>query len=394
MNDGFNRTSLALGLLLILVLTSTTGCWLLEEEELPPLEHSPGFFADFDRQTDEALALSADAEKSRRLRRNFATFLTDGPGEQEDYATGATWDKLSTFLEIGLRTADVMADVEGAGENVVAMYQTAADRILRSDLAALETWNEQVRSMGRSDAVLEPTGDLVWASLDLILAQSEHAVVQRWMESGEWIEGHWARGEGHYEDVWVPGYYETVWQDGSCWDEWIGTDCESFWADDVCWDEWVDNGYWDSYCAEYDEWGYCVYYEEYYVDDGYWESYCEPGGYYEDCWDVYETVCEEGGWVEVWIDGYSTRGPWIPGETYWVEGYWEDTSGYRDVVLVEEETLILAEGIGVVLGLDTEVVGTRCYGELERALLESADSPPAEANQELRDALLSCLSPR
>ena len=89
MNDGFNRTSLALGLLLILVLTSTTGCWLLEEEELPPLEHSPGFFADFDRQTDEALALSADAEKSRRLRRNFATFLTDGPTSgflpDEDY---------------------------------------------------------------------------------------------------------------------------------------------------------------------------------------------------------------------------------------------------------------------------------------------------------------------
>ncbi len=381
------------GLVILFVLTGASGCWLLEDDELPALDHSPGFFSDFDQTMDDASTLGSDAENARRLRRAFASYLGEGPSAGEAHATGRTWDKVSTFLEIGLRTADVLGEVQGADSNRVAMYTTAADRVLRSDYAALETWNDSVRDMGRSDAVLAPTGDLVWASLDLILSESEHAVVQRWVESGEWIEGHYERSEGHYEEVWVPGYYDTVWQDGSCWDEWIGTDCEGYWVEDECWDEWVDIGYWDSYCAEYDEWGYCVYYEEYYIDDGYWETYCEPGGYYEDCWDVYETVCEEGGWVEVWIDGYYTRGPWIPGETYWVEGYWEDTSGYCAVVLVEEETLILAEGINVVLELGPEVVGARCHADLESALLDSAESPVEEASQDLRNALRSCLAP-
>lgn len=379
---------------LLLSLTSlfiATGCGLFDDDPLPPVNYSDGFFTNFDSAVKSARAQETSAAEASRFRFLFADALDEGPGEDELACSGPTWEKVSTFLEIGLHTADVLDGVSDAEPNRVAMYEAAADVILRSDVAAVEDYNERVREMGRSEAQLASTGNLTWASLDLVLTLSEQTVVQRWIESEEWVEGHHERREGYYEDVWVPGYTDTYWQEGSCWDEWVGSDCESYWVDDYCWDEYVADGYWESYCAEYDEWGHCVYYDEYWVDEGYYETYCEPG-YYEDvCWDVYETVCQEGQWVDYWVEGYWTQGPWIPGETYWVEGYWADTSGYRSVALLDEEAEILAQGVQVLLSRGEEAIGESCHEELDSALVAAASREGEEASETLRSAIMTCL---
>lgn len=377
-------------ILWLTILPVLTSCEL--RQDLPPIEHSPGFFADFDRMVDDAMASGSEEAQAARLRMSYAKLLGEGAGEQETYAVGPTWDKIATFLEVGLRTADVMSDVEGAAPNRVAIYSAASDRVLRSDLVAIEAWNQQVRGMGRAEATLEPTGDLAWASLDLVLASSEQAVVQRWLESGEWIEGYYERSQGHYEEVWVPGYYEPVWQEGSCWEVYTGTECDTTWVDEYCYDEYVDDGYWESSCNEYDEWGDCVSWTDYWVDQGYWVSDCDPGYFIEECWDLYDLVCEDGQWVDLWVEGYSTRGPWIPGETYWVEGHWEDTSGYRAVVLVEEEARILVEGVSIVLDHGPEILGIECYEGLERALSRTSDLPMVDVGGALREAIWECLT--
>lgn len=367
----------------------SSGCF--GTDELPPVDYSDGFFADFDRMVQEATAVEAPAEQAKQLRFGFASFRDDGPGPQEVVVTGHIWEKVSTFLQVGLRTADVMGEVDGAEQNRVDMYLEAAEVIRRSDTAAITAWNDRVVEMERPEERLELAGEHGRATLALVLAESEHAVVQVWVESGEWIEGHWERSDGYYEDVWVPGYWESVWQDGSCWDEYVGTDCETYWVDEACWEEWVDLGYWETSCDEYDAWGDCVSWSEYWVSDGYWEVVCDPGYWYEDCWDIYEEVCTEGQWVDVWIEGYYTQGPWIPGETYWVEGYWSDTSSYQPMVLLEQEAEILAEGVSIAVDLGSEILGEDCHSDLDAALADSSGEPAEQAGERLRQALLGCL---
>lgn len=372
-----------------------TGCDIFGwgEPDLPPLVHSPGFFADFEQMVNDSLEAGSPAQQASALDAGFTEALEDGPDADETVAVGAIWTKVSAYLEIGLRTAAVMEGVAGAEQNRVTMLTSAADVVLRTDVPALRDWNQRVTDLGEADAAIAPTGDIVWTSLNLTLTEAEQTTVQVWVESGEWIDGYWERSPGYYLEIWVPGYYESVWQDGSCYDVYDHTECTTYWQDGYCYDEWIDAGYWDSACTAWDEWGNCVEWSDVWVDTGYYQTICDQGGYYDECIDVYQTVCEEGGWVDVWVEGYYTQGPWIPGETYWVEGYWADTSGYEPRVMVEEELEILREGVDVVLAFDPGVVSDGCRAGLQAALDDSAQAPLEGAGQIVRDAIISCMSP-
>jgi len=394
--------SLVIRLVIVTALPGLGGCFIfgwgsdreIEPRELPDIEYSPGFFAEFDQMMDETTARGSLDEQARTLDGEFAAYLEDGPGQDEVYAVGTTWEKVEAFLEIGLLSAEIMDPITGSERNQVDIFGNAADRVLRSDVAAIDAWNQTALDMGFNDAAQQITGDIVGESLYLVLTESEQAYRQVWVESSEWVEGYWARSEGYYEQLWVEGYYDVVWQDGACYDDYVGTDCDSYWVDDSCHDVWVDDGYWDTYCSYYDEWGNCIEWSDEWVDTGYYETYCDSGYYAEDCYDVYDTVCEEGQWVDVWVDGYYVQGAWIPGELYWVEGYWADTSGYQTMALPEQEAEILAAGIGIVTSLGPERVGEACFTELDEAVQVSSDLQPEVAAQTLRDAVLDCLSPR
>lgn len=375
------------------IISSASGCaWLSDDEPqpLPPFEPSPGFFSDFDHVISATFERVPANEQADSLRLEYGRFLVQGPGEDELYAVGETWNKVSALMELGVLTSDVLRDTQ-ADANRTRMFVEAADMIRLADIVAVEAWNSQVIQLGRQDASLSPTPDLVLASAELVLNQAEYAVVQVWVESGEWVEGYWTRTEGYYEEIWIPGYYEAVWQEGYCYDEYIGTDCDTYWVEGSCYDVWVDDGYWDEYCSYYDEWGTCLAWDYVWVDLGYWEYICDDGYWWEDCYDLYETVCVEGQWVEIWIDGYYTQGPWIPGETYWVEGYWSDTSSYQPMVLVDLELDILSVGAEYLLGLGQDRLGAECSSGLEAALNGEAESPIETRTQNLRDALLFCL---
>ncbi len=378
----------------LLALPLLTGCFFTLEEEIPQVEHSPGFFSEFDAMIEHSMSCDSVEERTRRLRFGFAEALERGDDPLETVALGSTWSKVETFLKIGLRTADVMAGVEGAAQNREDMYLVAADRVQRSDFPAIEAYNREVAEMGLSDETLQPTGALVRESLDLVLSESEHAVVQRWVESGEWVEGHHERLEGHYEDVWVEGYWETVWQEGTCWEEYVGSDCDVYWVEGGCIDVYVEDGYWESDCDYYDEWGNCLSYTEYWVDLGYWDVVCDAGYYVEDCFDIYETVCEQGDWVDLWIQGFWTQGPWIPGETIWVEGYWRDTSGWQGIVLLQEEAAILSAGIDVILANIAESLDDECSTGLIEAQAAALQADSEVAGELLRDAIMECLAVR
>lgn len=361
---------------------------------LPPVDHSPGFFAEFDQMVDDSRNTETSEEQALILSQGFTRFVDEEPCQEEAVAIGATRDMVLIFLEIGLSSAEVMESVRGSAQNRVDIFDHAADRVLRSDTPAIDSWNLLADDMGFRDEAMETTGDHGWESLYLVLTESEEAYEQMWVESSDWVEGFWARGEGYYEQLWVDGYYDMYWQEGACYDSYAGTDCGSSWVEGSCYDQWVDSGYWDSYCSAYDEWGYCVDWSEYWVDGGYYETYCDDGYYYEDCYDEYDTYCDPGQWVEVWVEGYSVQGAWVPGESYWVDGYWADTSGYQPRVLLEQEYEILANGIALVMTLSPAQVGESCQETLEEALNESSEAPLESAGQILKDAILVCLSPR
>ena len=377
----------------VLMVPFLGGCFFGSGREPPPVEYSAGFFAAFDRMVDDTMARTSPGEKAATFDLEFARRVDEGPGADEVVAVGPTWDKVEAFLSIGRLSAEVMAPIEGAAQSRVEIFEHAADRVLRSDIAAITAWNRSVRDMGFPDTTrIEPTGELVWESLYLVLTASEHATQEVWVESGAWVEGAWVRTEGYQEQLWVDGYYEPVWEDGACVDEHIGTACDTVWVDEACYDVWVDEGYWESVCSAYDEEGSCVEWTDVWVDAGYYVTQCDPAYSYEECTDIYETVCEPGQWVDVWIEGHWVEGAWIPGELVWVEGYWADTSGYRIVALPEQEAAILEAGISFVASFGTARVGEDCYVRLDDALAQSAGSPAESAVKLSRDAILACLS--
>jgi hypothetical protein len=379
----------------VLMVPFLGGCVFGSEKALPPVEYSAGFFVEFDQMVDATMARGSLDDQATTFRVEFARRLEEGPGPDEVVAVGPTWDKVEAFLSIGQLSAAVMAPVEGAVQSRVDIFGHAADRVLRSDTAAITGYNRKVRDMGFPEATrIEPTGELVWESLYLVLTASEHATQDVWAESGTWVEGAWIRTEGYREELWVEGYYEPVWEDGACIDEYIGTQCDTVWVDETCDDVWIDDGYWESGCTAYDEEGYCVEWTDVWVDTGYYETQCDPAYSYESCTDMYETVCEPGQWVDVWVEGHSVEGAWIPGELVWVEGYWADTSGYQTVALPAEEAAILEAGISYVASFGPERVGEDCYVRLDEALAQSAGSPAESAVKLSRDAILACLSPR
>lgn len=365
------------------------------DRELPPVEYSAGFFAAFDQRIDDTMSRGSLDDKARTLDVDFARSLDEGPGPKEVMAVGATWDKVEAFLSIGRLSAEVMAPIDGSEQSRVDIFQHAADRVLRSDTAAIAAWNRAVRDMGFDDATrIEPTGELVWESLYLVLTGSEHAYQDVWVERGAWVEGSWVRTEGYQEQLWVDGYWDSTWQEGACTDEHVGTECETYSVEESCYDVWIDDGYWESYCSGYDEDGNCVEWTDAWVSTGYYETQCDPAYSYEECSDVYETTCEPGQWVDVWSEGHWVEGAWIPGELSWMEGYWADASGYRTIALPAEEAEILEAGIAYVASFGPERVGGDCYARLDEALAKSAGSPPEGAVKLSRDAILACLSSR
>ncbi|MDI1451690.1 hypothetical protein [Polyangium sp. 6x1] len=383
----------ALSLLMVPVLGGCiSGCG--GHRELPPVEYSEGFFAAFDQMIDETMSRGSLDDQARTLDIEFARRVDEGPGLEEVVAVGATWEKVETFLSIGLLSAEIMAPIEGSAQSRVDMFEHAADRVLRSDTTALVAWNRTVRDMGFSERK-EPTGEIVWESLYLVLGESEHAYQDVWVESGTWVEGSWVHTDGYYEQLWIDGYYESVWQEGACSDAYVGTECDTYYVEESCYDVWIDEGYWESTCSAYDEEGNCVEWSDAWVSTGgYYETECDPAYSYEECTDVYETVCEPGEWLDTWIEGHWIEGAWIPGELVWVEGYWSDTSGYRTVALPVQEAEILDAGITYVASFGPERVGDDCYARLDEALVQSAESPPESDVKLSRDAILACLSPR
>jgi len=391
----WHASSIHLGRVAVLALVAPTflpGCFLFgEEQELPSVEHSPGFFAELDGMVDRARSAPNAEQQARDLELGFNEALVAGARPDETVALGSTWTKVETFLEIGLRSSAVMEGVEGGETNRVEMLGVAAERALRCDFPAIEAYNDEVQSMGRSESILQRTGPIGRESLDLVLSESEYAQVQRWVESGQWVDGHYERLEGRYEQLWVDAYWETVWQEGSCWDEYLGDDCQTYWVEGTCYDVYVDNGYWDTVCDAYDAWGECLYSSDVWVDAGWWDTVCESGYYAEDCVGLYETVCQEGAWVDVLIDGYWTVGPWIPGQDVWVEGYWLDTSGWQWTMLLDEEAQILSAGIDVVLANVAGSLEPACLTQLAEARDGAEQIDAGGAGQMLRDAIMGCL---
>ncbi|TKD07953.1 hypothetical protein [Polyangium fumosum] len=377
----------------VLMVPLLGGC--VTNREPPPVQYSDGFFAAFDQMMDDTMSRGTRGDQARTLDVEFARRVDEGPGPDEIVAVGATWDKVEAFLSIGLLSADVMAPIDGSEQSRVDIFGHAADRVLRSDHEAIAAWNETVRSMNFPDDVrMEPTGEIVWESLYLVLTASEHASQEVWIERGAWVEGAWVRSDGYYEQLWVDGYSESLWEEGACYDEYVDTECETYWVEASCYEVWIDDGYWESYCSAYDDEGNCVEWTDEWVDTGYSETQCDPGYYEEDCTDIYETVCDPGQWVDVWTEGHWVEGAWIPGELSWVEGYWADTSGYETVALPAQEAEILAAGINYVAGFGPERVGGDCYAGLDDALATGATSAPENAVKLSRDAILACLSPR
>ncbi|MRG90707.1 hypothetical protein [Polyangium spumosum] len=375
----------------VLLVPLLGGCFV--RGPLPPIEYSAGFFAAFDRMVDATLSRGTLEHQAQTFDVEFARRVDEGPGPGEVVAVGPTWEKVETFLSIGRLSAEIMAPIEGSAQNRVDMFTDAADRVLRSDVEALDLWNQKIGGMGYPDTErVEPTGELVWESLYLVLTESEHATQDIWVESGTWVEGAWIRTEGYYEELWVEGYYEPVWQDGGCWDEYVSTACETVWVEESCYDVWIEDGYWESVCTAIDEEGYCLEWTDVWVDAGYYETQCDPGYQAEQCTDFYETVCDPGQWVDVWVEGHWIEGAWIPGELVWMDGYWADTSSWQTVALPAEEAAILDAGISYVAAFGPERVGADCYSRLDAALVSAAESPPESAVMLSREAILACLS--
>lgn len=368
------------------------GC-IAGDQQLPSFSHSPGFFVSFHRMVEDSKSLGPVDKQASALRSGFALHAKNGPSFDEAYAAGPTWDKVRSFLDIGLIAGDVMAPIEGSSQNRVDIFLDAADRVHRSDFVAITAWNQQALDMGFAEETIEHTGEIVWESLYLVLSESEHAERQVHVEKGNWVDGYWTRAKGHYKNLWMDGYNETIWREGSCRDEYVGTECSSYWVPEACYDVWVDDGYYDTYCSAYDEDGNCVEWTEEWVSTGYYETQCDPGYYQEECVDVYQTVCDPGQWIDVWIDGRYVPNAWIPGDLEWVEGHVADAPADLTVVFVPEEAAILAQGIEYVASFGPEWVKGDCLTRLDDAVAAYTIDPPETSIKTSRDAILYCISP-
>lgn len=363
------------------------GCFAYDSEP-EKIKYSPGFFASFDSMVDEAKTRPNEDATAATFTKEFMIRVNDGPAADELYAVGPAWEKVRSFLDIGLLSAEVLASVNNSAHQRVDVFSAASDRVLRSDFMAISAWNKRVTSAER----IEPTTELVWESLYLVLKESAHA--QRTLPTNEveWIAGHWTRGPETHKDLWVKGYYETVWHDEVCRDEYAGTSCTSYWVDESCVDVLVDDGYYDSTCTGYDEDGNCVEYTDVWVDTSYYVSECTPGQYVEECNDVYQSVCDPGHWEDVSIAAHTVKSVAIPGELVWVEAHEADKAGERIEVLPQEEATILALGIEYVMSFGPGFIDGACTTQLETARAAFDVETPEDSIRISRDAILYCLS--
>lgn len=362
------------------------GC--LINSEPPPVDYSPGFFSDFERMVNTTNAQTSVDTKAATFTTEFDYRVKQGPSEYELYAAGPTWDKVRAFLDIGLLSSEIMASVNDSAQSRVDIYADAADWVLRSDYLAITSWNQNVSS----DKMIRPTADIVWESLHLVLTESAHAEMKIPTTKGEWVAGHWTRTAKQSRDLWVKGYYETVWRDGSCHDEFVATECSSVWVPETCTDEWIDDGYWESTCSAYDDDGNCTEWTDTWVDTGYYESQCVDSHYEDQCTDVYQTVCVSGRWEDIWISSHTVEGATIPGELAWVEEHQAPETKERVEVLPEQEAAILALGIEYVLSFGPEYLLNTCASKLEEARTAYDTQAAEDSIRSSREAILHCLS--
>jgi hypothetical protein len=369
----------------LLVVPFVSGCI---DSPPPPIDYSPGFFDSFDIMVDNTNARGTDDTKATTFAAEFNRRVNDGPSPVELYAVGPTWDKVRAFLDIGILSAEVMATVNDSAHPRVDIFADAADRVLRSDYVAITSWNQSVDSQ----MTIQPTAEIVWESLYLVLTESGHAERKVSTAKGEWVEGYWTRGPDEYKSFWVPGYYESVWRDGTCRDNYVRTDCSSYWVPETCSDVWIDDGYWESYCSGYDDNGDCVEWTDEWVDTGYYESQCAAEQYVEDCTDVYQTVCDPGQWLDIWIAAHRVEGAAIPGRLSWVEKHLAEAASERFEALPEQEATILALGIEYVLSFGPDYVQGTCFTNLEAARSSYDVETPEVSIKASRDAIVQCLS--
>ena len=371
----------------LLVVPFLGGC-LAFDSTPPPVIHSSGFFAAFDRMVDETMAQSSADGQAATFTSEFSWRVNEGPSVDEDHAVGSTWDKVSAFLDIGLLSAEVMASVNNSAHQRVDIFADAADRVLRSDYLAITSWNQNVDTSKQ----LRPTADIVWESLHLVLTESAHAQRKVSTPKGAWIDGHWTRKPGSQHNLWVNGYYQTVWHDETCQDEFVGTECTSIWIAESCTDVWIDDGYWESTCTQYDDDDNCVEWIDVWVDTGYYETQCVDAHYEDQCTDVYQTVCDPEYWEDIYIPAHSVEGVSIPGELSWVEPHEADATTERIEVFPEQEAAILGLGIEYVLSFGPDYVQGSCLTELEAAHDAFATEAPEDSIKVSRNAILHCLS--
>jgi|GEM_PF-5009428 len=378
---------------LSILLVPVLGACIAGDQSLPPFTHSPGFFAAFQRMVDDAKPQGSADKQAVVLDTGFRHFATDTPDPHEVYAAGPTWDKVLTFMDIGILSAEIMAPVAESAQNRVDIFADAADRVLRSDYSAITAWNQQARDMGFADQTIQPTAEMVWEALYLVLTESEHTERQVHLQKGNWVDGYFVHKEPTTKVLWVDGYNETVWQEGTCRDEYVGTECTSYWVDESCSDVWIDDGYWDSTCSAYDDQGECIEWTDEWVSTGYYETQCTPAYVQEDCVDVYQTICESGRWVDVWIDGHYVENARIPGDLEWVEGHVVDAAGLVMVARPEQEAAILAKGIEYVASFGPEWVKADCLPSLQSAVATAKTDPVDVSVQASKGAILQCLDP-
>lgn len=353
-----------------------------------PLSHSPGFFTAFERSVNDAMAQKTSETQESTLTNEFTQYVNAEPSADELYAAGPTWDKIRSFLDIGLLSSEIMAGVNDSAEQRVDIYSDTADWVLRSDYVAITAYNQNVHAA----YMIRPTAEIVWESLHLVLTASGHAERKVPVEKGELLDGYWTRTARQSRDLWVDGYFEAVWREGTCQDSYVNTSCTSFWIEPSCTDVWIDDGYWESTCSGYDEDGNCVEWTDEWISTGYYETQCVDGYYEEQCTDVYETICTAGSWEDVWIGAHDVVGATIPGELAWVEAHEAQEKGERIEVLPEQEAAILALGIEYVSSFGPDYVKGSCATALTGARSAFDTQPSEQSIKTSRAAILHCLS--
>jgi hypothetical protein len=371
----------------LLVVPFLGGCFVVDSQP-SPINHSPGFFAEFDRMVTDTMVRGNADEKASIFVGEYTRRADDGPHLDEVYAAGPTWDKVQAFLDIGIVSAEVMASVNDTAHHRVDIFADASDRVLRSDYVAITSWNQSV-----SDKyTMQPTTEIVWESLYLVLVESAHAERSVATAKGEWIEGHWMRGADLHKNLWVNDYYESVWHDGTCHDDFVRSDCISTWIPEICTDVWIDDGYWDTTCSSYDSDGNCVEWTDTWVDTGYYETQCTAAYYAEECTDIYQTVCDAGQWQDIAIAAHAVDGVRIPGENTWIERRQVDVATEWKEALPEQEAAILALGIEYVASFGPNYVQPTCLKELDAARAAFNVEAPQDSIKISRNAILQCMS--